>query len=440
MSMNRRRFLHNAGLVLWLPLLESIAPSIAWAAAPIRKKFIGVFSPSGSLMPYMTAANSPTGTAFTGNGSWTWARTLSPLAGALKNNVMILRGVGVPTIQDPHWTNTAGFLSCKPLTLGPGRPTVCGKSFDQIIAERFASPKKSVNVGWKPMNRDFSADHGEYSDRYLETVSWRADDRPVPNIYSPQNLLTSLFTANQQGVLHLQAINRRRKSVLDAVLDDLQNFRRTLSSEDRTRLTSYTDSVREVEVAVNNVITQAASSCNAPSPVTDINAYINHFKIMQQLIAQAMQCDLIASATIMYDDGVGDQYLVQPGTAHEHHGYAHHTTADDEVKLEIIGSVHANLFAHLLNELNSRAQLDQTLVLWGSNMSDGSVHSTDNLPMVLAGAGSDLKFGQEVGVASTMVPKADLFVELASIYGLNDITQFGSGVLASQGKTLGIKI
>lgn len=440
MSVNRRRFLHNAGIVLALPIFESLLPISAHAQAAGRKKFVGVFSPNGALMPFYTAATSPTGTAFTDNGSWTWSKTLSPLAGSLKSNVMILRGVTTPLIQDPHWGNTAGFLSCKPMTLGPSRPLICGKSFDQIVADRFSSPKRSVSVGWKPMNRDFSADHGDYSDRYLECVSWRADDRPIRNLYSVNDLMTYLFASTAQGAIHLQALQRRRKSIIDVVLADLNSFRAKLNNDDRVRLDAYTDSVRGVELSIRNSLTQQGSSCTPPSPLTDINAYMTHFKNMHLLIAQALQCDLISSATIMYDDGVGDVYLVQPGTAHEHHGYAHHSSADDEAKLEIIGSVHANLFAHFLTEMKSRGQLDQTLVMWGSNMADGSVHSTDNMPFVLAGAGSDLKFGQEVGTASSPIAKADIFVELAGIYGFSDITQFGSGPMASQGQKLGIKI
>lgn len=433
MNLTRRRFLTSSGIVLWLPILESLVPEKVFAAAQGRTKFIGVFTPSGM---HMTLSN-----GVTSNGNWTFNGALKPIADAgLRNHAMILRGLHSTYPQDPHWQNTAGFLSCVPITLARSRPVVCGKSFDQYVADQFPTPLRSMHVGWKPNIRDFSGDHAEYSDRYMDTIAWRAPDKPIANTYSVNDVYSAIFTSSARASAHLRAHNARKRSLLDFVLTDLKNVRRSLASDDSARLESYTDGVRELEKKVARLANGEGNiQCSAtnPGPQADYEA---HLRVLQSLMVQAIACDIISSGTIMYDDGVGDVSLRHP-TAHvDHHHYAHLVDGASNIPvLEAINARHGSFFASLIGELKNRGQLDRTLALWGSNMSDGTVHSTDNLPFVLAGAGSDLKFGQEVGVNTDRVAKADLFVELARVYGMSSITSFGSDSLASTGKLRGIR-
>lgn len=434
MSLTRRRFLTNTGIVLWLPVLESLVPEKVFAAAQARNKFIGVFTPSGMHMSFQNNVTS--------NGNWTFDNALKPIVDAgHRNNIMILRGLHSTYPQDPHWQNTAGFLSCVPITLGPTRPVICGKSFDQYIADQFPTPLRTMHVGWKPNIRDFSGDHAEYSDRYMDTIAWRAPDRPIANTYSVNGVYEAIFTANSRGSAHLRAQNARKKSLLDFVLTDLRNVRRTLTSDDRARLESYTEGVRELETKVAKVANgEGAHSCTADNPGPQAT-YESHLQVLQALMVQAISCDIISGGTIMYDDGVGDAYLRHPNAQVDHHHYAHLVDGASNIPvLEGINRRHGGFFANLVTELKNRGQIDRTLALWGSNMSDGTVHSTDNLPFVLAGAGSDLKFGQEVGVNTDRVAKADLFVELAQVYGMTSIQSFGSDSLASTGKRRGIRV
>ncbi len=440
MSLTRRRFIQGSGIVLWLPFLESLVPAQAFAQAQQRRKFIGVFSPSGMHMSFNPAQGGQP--SFTSNGNWTFANALRPVVEAgHQGNVMFLRGVHSTYGQDPHWQNTAGFLSCKPLVLGPSRPVICGKSFDQMVAEKFPTPLRSMHVGWRPMNRDFSGDHAHYSDRYVDTIAWRADDRPIGNTYSITQLYDTVFMANAKTGARMRAMNAQKKSVLDIVLNDLKSVNRQLASDDKERLDKYTEGVRELERSIAKKMEgTSAINCTPPNAEQAQADYGAHIAIMQKFVAHALQCDIISSATIMYDDGVGDQHLVHPGTGHDHHAYAHLSTGQDDVnRLESINRRHGSFFAQLLSELKGRNQLDQTLVLWGSNMSDGTVHSTDNLPLVLAGGGGDLKFGEDVGAPTNRIAKADIFVELAGLYGMNQITSFGSDSLVSEGKRIGMK-
>lgn len=434
MSITRRRFLTQSGVVLWLPILESLVPSQVFAQAQGRSKFIGVFTPSGMHMQHVNGV--------TNNGNWTFENALKPVVDqGHKNNLMILRGIHSTYGQDPHWQNTAGFLSCVPLTLGANRPVICGKSFDQFVADKHPTPMRSLHLGWKQMNRDFSGDHALYSDRYVDTIAWRDSNRPISNTNSVSQVYDAIFTANAKGSAHLKAAHSRRRSLLDFVLSDLKNVQRDLTKDDRERLQAYTEGVRELEVSVSKLAKgDGANACESPSNAGNQGDYAAHVKWLQSYAVQALACDLVSSVTIMYDDGVGDAHLLHPGTSYDHHGYAHLVDGNNSIAgLESINRRHATFFADLITLLKGRGQLDKTLAVWGSNMSDGTVHSTDNLPFVIAGAGSDLKFGQEVGTPGDRVAKADVFVEMAKLYGMSNITSFGSDVLQSTGKLRGIK-
>lgn len=96
----------------------------------------------------------------------------------------------------------------------------------------------------------------------------------------------------------------------------------------------------------------------------------------------------LASRLTRKPDGVG------------HHAYAHHGNDGARIEsLRRINRVQVGLLADLLKRLDERALLDDTLVLYGSDMSDGDKHHTENLPVLLCGGGSDLKLGEVVGLS-----------------------------------------
>jgi hypothetical protein len=104
-----------------------------------------------------------------------------------------------------------------------------------------------------------------------------------------------------------------------------------------------------------------------------------------------------------------------------------------------MNQVQVGLLADLLEKLKDAQLLDETLVLYGSDMSDGNVHLPRNLPMLVCGAGRDLRFGQEV-VPATERPLSDLHMELFQLLGVTSVTSFGSGECASTGQPVGIRV
>lgn len=435
MKTTRRTVLKWMGIQLALPVVGTWGAGRASAQQSVqRRRFIGAYVPNGAYMPAGA------------DGNWSWNEALAPLVSRnLRENTMIVRRLfnGFAG-HDPHWQNCAGFLSCEPMVLGDPGVARCGKTLDQFVADQHPGSIRSLEIGGiyyhvHPLN-----DHPGYSNDYLNRISWQAADKFRSPIPDPAQLFGKLFGSEEGSAAQIAFLHARKRSVLDALHRDATRLSARLSSEYRPVLQSYLETVREVEQS----LIQGGFTCtpNLAEPTQDFsnpNAnYQLRFQLMHQLIVLAMQCDLTNVATIMYGPGVSEllSFPEQLGAGTGHHACAHHQNVQPSVdRLRRMNVVQIELLADLLEKLKAANLLDETLVLYGSDMSDGNVHLTENLPMLLCGAGSDLRFGQEV-VPGQRRPLSDLHVEIASLLGLTSLTAFGSGECRSTGQALGVRV
>ena len=431
MKVTRRTILGWMGIQLALPLFKS-ERAIAQTTGQ-RKRFIGAYVPNGAYMPQGV------------DGSWNFAEALAPLeARSLRGNTMVLRKLFNGFAQfDPHWQNCAGFLSCEPMTVGDPGAARIGKTFDQYVAEHHVGSIRSLEIGGiyyhvHPLN-----DHPGYSNDYLNRISWQAPDKFRSPIGDPARLFAKLFGGEEGSAAQIAFLHSRKRSVLDALHRDATRLSSRLSATYKPVLESYLQTVREVEQS----LTQGGFTCapTIPAPTQDFSNpntnYQLRFQLMHQLIVLAMQCGLTNVATIMYGPGVSEtlNFPEQLGPGTGHHACAHHQDVQASVdRLKQINLIQVELFADLLEKLKAANLLDETLVLYGSDMSDGNLHLTENLPMLLCGAGADLRFGQEV-VPAERRPLSDLYVDIASLLGLESLTSFGSGECVSTGQSLGLR-
>lgn len=436
MKTTRRTILKWMGLQLALPAFAGLSSSRRASAQMSiqRRRFIGAYVPNGAYMPAGV------------DGNWNWNEALEPLVSRnFRANTMIVRRLfnGFAG-HDPHWQNCAGFLSCEPMVLGDPGVARCGKTLDQFVADQYPGSIRSLEIGGiyyhvHPLN-----DHPGYSNDYLNRISWQAADKFRSPIPDPAQLFQKLFGAEEGSAAQIAFLHQRKRSVLDALHKDATRLSNRLSADYRPVLQSYMETVREVE----NGLIQGGFSCtpNLPEPTQDFsnpNAnYQLRFQLMHQLIVLAMQCNLTNVATIMYGPGVSElinfpEFL---GNGTGHHACAHHQNVQGPIdRLRQMNRVQVGLLADLLEKLRAANLLEETLVLYGSDMSDGNVHLTENLPMLLCGAGSDLRFGQEI-VPADRRPLSDLHVEIASLLGVPNLPAFGSGECRSTGQSLGIRV
>ena len=210
----------------------------------------------------------------------------------------------------------------------------------------------------------------------------------------------------------------------------------------RPVLDEYMTTVRELEGQLN----QPQTGCQAPfaAPTGDFSDpqtnYVQRYQLMQTMMAVAMQCGAINASTIMYGPSSSDLTGAETlGNGPGHHSCAHNRREGPLVtRLRGMNRLHTQLLAHLLTQLRDRGLLASTLVTYGSDMSDGDLHTTTNIPTLVCGAGSDVRFGQVVGSAGTPRPYSNLHVEVMQLLGLN-VTSFGAGEMASTAAGLGLR-
>jgi hypothetical protein len=88
-----------------------------------------------------------------------------------------------------------------------------------------------------------------------------------------------------------------------------------------------------------------------------------------------------------------------------------------------INSLHLKLFAEFLVKLRNTKEgdsnlLDQSMIVYGSGLSDGNVHTHDQLPTILAGRGGNfISPGRHI-VYQRETPVCNLFATMAERMGV----------------------
>jgi hypothetical protein len=228
-------------------------------------------------------------------------------------------------------------------------------------------------------------------------------------------------------------------SVLDLLLEKTKRLESTTSPEDRARLDQYFQSVREMETRLQRQIEwekrpKPAVDYPQPKDIADANQIIARSKLMFDLLRLALQTDSTRVVTLSLSTFSVVPHV--PGVKNETHGLTHHGNEPEKIaELRRIEEAQTLAFAELLQAFRDTTEtggslLDATQVLYGSCLGNANSHSTQNLPILLAGGrfkhGGHLTFD---GTNNT--PLANLFVKMLQQLGV-DADRFSSstGTLA----------
>ena len=221
---------------------------------------------------------------------------------------------------------------------------------------------------------------------------------------------------------------RYDRSILDFVTADAQRLSRSVGPSDRRRLDEYLYGVRDLErrIAAMAERTGALPGFDRPAGLpSDPEQYdfARHARVMFDLLTLALQADLTRVATFMLGhEGSGKAYP-EMGVPEAHHALTHH--GNDPVKREKVARInryHLDQFAYFVGRLQAlpegnRSLLENSIVLYGSGISDGNVHDHGNLPVVLAGtAGGRISAGWHRKYAQD-TPMTNLYLNLLESLG-----------------------
>jgi hypothetical protein len=428
----RRQFLRGSGsIAIALPFFSSLHGRVGAAPTPRPRRFIGWFSSCGTINPAWTPSG--TETAFTFNEI---LRPLDPY----KGDVLILDGIDMTSSNygpgSGHQKGMGHLLTGTELQsgsfVGGGGASAGfagGISVDQLIAKRIGTENKlaSVQLSVQAFNNDV-----------WSRMSYTGPGVSLPPINDPAILFDRLFGGMVSDPAAAAKLREQRKSVLDGVASHFAAINAQLSGDDRKRLDAHLTAVRDVEKRLDAV---SSSTCKTPTKpgAMDVKSQASFpvvGKLHMELLALALACDITRVATMQWSRATSPTVYSWLGSdmKESHHELSHAGDSDSVAKAKLvrINKWHAEQFAYFLGQLKAIEEnpgetlLDNSLILWGSELAVGNTHSRKDMPFVLAGkAGGAVKTGRYVKYPAG-TPHNNLLVAAANACGLTDIKTFGN--------------
>jgi hypothetical protein len=242
-----------------------------------------------------------------------------------------------------------------------------------------------------------------YGCLYSSTLSYRNANSPLPMESNPRKVFEQLFgegaTPEQR-----EAVVRQKRSILDLIAERTRALQQDLGPGDKVRLDGYLDTVREIERRVELAQNRDLSGVEVPeTPLGEQDSFDEQVRLMFDLVAIAYQANLTRVASyIMVGEGTNRTYN-HIGVPDSFHPLSHHADHLDRIhKLVTIQRYHMERFADFVAKLASIPDgegtlLDNSMLLYGSNMANSNVHSNYPVPNILVGGGAGaLNGGQQI--------------------------------------------
>ena len=418
----RRTFLRGMGVSLALPLLDSMVPAqtpLAKTAATPKSRFCGIYLPHGATMDKWTPSQEGSGFTFT--------ESLKPLE-KLRDRVCVVSNLAHPLAGGKgsdagadHARSAAVFLT----GAHPEKGSVhAGMSLDQVLAEHIGqdTPLPSIELAIEEVGLNCGSGYGC---AYFNTISWRTPTLPLPMENSPQVVFERLFG---DGSNSAQRLTRKKQdsSILDSVTDKVARLQGTLDPSDRTRLTEYLDDIREIERRIQKAAAQSGNELNIPeAPVGIPEAFEDHIKLMFDLQTLAYRADITRISTMMYARDTSGATYPNSGVRDGFHGASHHSNVRAKMdSYALINRYHVQMLAYFVEKLRATPDgdgnlLDNSVVVYGSSMSNGNQHDHDPLPVVVAGGASGQLKGRRHLIFPEHTPMSNLLLALLDKMGVH---------------------
>ncbi len=432
---HRRRFLRGAGACLALPALEAFSPTsralaagsspLATTAAgmPLRMAFLMV--PVGVNLKHWRPQGVGT--------DYQMGKTFAPLAN-LKDKFQVFTGFEHKNAADlgdgpgDHARASAAFLTGVHALKTGGANFRNGISIDQVAAGKIGhlTRLRSLQLGCEKGRASGSCDSG-YSCAYQFNLSWASPTLPMAPEANPRAVFEQLFgegkpTSRQRNLLKRQS---RRQSILDLVNEETRTMRRKLGGNDRHKLGEYLDSVRSIEQQIEQAERFPLPTAAMTPPTGIPENYQEYMRLMLDLLAISFQTDSTRLATFpLAREGSGRSFP-ELGISEAHHTLSHHKKKPKTLeKIAKIDHFYMQQLAYFLERMEAlkdpdgSSVLDNSMVVYGSAISDGDVHNHDDLPIVVAGGGGGtLTPGRHVDFGRD-VPMTNLYLSMLDRMGV----------------------
>ena len=400
---NRRTFLRASGVAMGLPLLESMAPALTRAAAASPKRLVTICSTLGlfssSWFP-KTAGAGYEATEYLG------------LIDEHRSRYTLFSGLSheEQSGRQPHNSEITWLTAARRPGLDGFRNTV---SLDQVAANQLGYVTRFPSVVLGTLS--------------AQSQSFTTSGAMVPAETSPAELFGKLFLQGtpEEVAREAQRLNDGG-SILDRLKSQTTDLRGRVSAADTRKLDAYFDAVRAAEQELTEVQAwldrpKPAVDAEPPTDIPNPADLIGRIRLMFRMIPLILETDSSRVVSLMiHDHGVVPQ--VQ-GVSGDQHSLSHHGQDDAKIaQLKKIETEVVSAFGDLLTDLGARGDaggslLDETTVLFGSNLGNANAHTPVNLPILVAGG--DFAHGKHVAhEGEHNAPLCNLFVTLLQAMGI----------------------
>lgn len=434
---DRRSYLKGLGVSLALPLMDSMG----WADTvttkpPVRLGFM--YMPHGVIMNQFWPADAES-----------YLSSPPPAIQSLRpvlDQCLMMKGIsGVPIAPfngAPHALELSTWLTAALPDPEKRNEIHIAISADQIAANHVGAFTSLPSLELATMPQTWKENQEGLNEGYYSHCSFSSPTQAVPAEVNPRNVLNRLFNKQEQGgggargSSPLSALDR---SLLDIVLGGARDLRRRLPTSDQRKLDEYLDSVRSVErriaaiehrqkdAALEKAGMRASKRDVSDSPPIEIRIpegekRSEYMQVMCDLNVLAFQSDTTRVSTYIGSTPNGASYP-ELGFNDQHHSNTHHNNDPEKVrKIELITEFNIAQFAYMVKKMHGLREaggtlLDNCIMMWGSGLEDGNVHTRENLPFIIAGkGGGSIKTGRFL--PDTKGNQGDLLTTLLACAGI----------------------
>lgn len=270
-----------------------------------------------------------------------------------------------------------------------------GQTMDQLMARRIGdrTALSSLVLGIEP--NELRLEDG-LSMIYGSCISWASDTKPATKEIYPARAFDSITGGGRKRELD--------RSILDAVLADAKALRSQVSKSDRVKLDEYLESIRSIEKRIDRAGKEehlegwrpSLVKPDMPRPADALPQNIpNHMRLILDLIVLAFQMDRTRIATCMLNNDLSQMnFGFLDGVKGSLHLDLTHNGRDPELEAMYLrtNQFHVSQFAYLLDRMKridegESTLLENSILMFCSNLFDGDKHQADRMPIVLAGQG-----------------------------------------------------
>jgi Protein of unknown function (DUF1552) len=426
-SLSRRSFLRGAGVALSLPFLQAMVPALAAADNPSSKftRRLGfVFMPMGADITRWNPAEA---------GKLGELPYILESLAPVKDSLTILSNMELrPAYPGSHATSNSAFLSAAEAKRTESADYRLGTTVDQLAAQHIGMHTQlpSIELAMDMLQVSGQCDNG-YACVYQNNLSWSSPTTPLPAEAHPRLVFEQLFGEGGSKE-ERQAALRKRASLLDFVKEDMKRLHGQLGHEDRTKVSQYLDTIREVERRIHKAEADVAQhelpDLDRPTGVPV--SYADHARLMFDLQLLALQGDVTRVISFQLARETSTRSYPETGVPDPHHPLSHHGNNPEKIfKMAKINRFHVSLFAEFMHKLQKTPDgdgslLDHSLFLYGSGMGNPNIHDHSNLPiMVVGGKKMGVRGGQHIHYDKP-TPLANLHLTMLDKVGIR-VDRFG---------------